>query len=244
MNMIMRVSTITAFLVATCAWAPIARAQTAKLPRLKVSDNKRFLVTQDDKPFFYLGDTAWELFHRLNREEADTYLKNRAERGYTVIQAVVLAELKGLTDPNPYGRVPLVDNDPTKPNEEYFKHVDYIVEKANSLGIYIGMLPTWGDKWNKKWGNGPEIFSPQNAEQYGEWLGRRYKDKGIIWILGGDRPVESDQHKAINQAMAKGLRKGDGGKQRARLVAVVPRRRLAGLQHAPERARDRVHGTI
>ena len=193
--------------------APTTRAQTAAntLPRLKVSENKRFLVTQDGTPFFYLGDTAWELFHRLNREEADAYLKNRADRGYTVIQAVVLAELKGLTDPNPYGHLPLVDNDPTKPNEAYFKHVDYIVEKANSLGIYIGMLPTWGDKWNKKWGNGPEIFTAQNAEQYGEWLAKRYKDKGIIWILGGDRPVENDQHGAITRAMAKGIRTGDGG---------------------------------
>jgi hypothetical protein len=26
----------------------------------------------------HLGDTAWELFHRLNREEAQYYLSNRA----------------------------------------------------------------------------------------------------------------------------------------------------------------------
>ncbi len=57
-------------------------------PRLKVSENKRFLVKADGSPFFYLGDTAWELFHRLNREEADRYLKNRADKGFTVIQAV------------------------------------------------------------------------------------------------------------------------------------------------------------
>ena len=38
----------------------------AQVPQLKVSENKRFLVTADGKPFFYLGDTAWELFHRLN----------------------------------------------------------------------------------------------------------------------------------------------------------------------------------
>lgn len=207
------------FLFAVSAMTVHAQPAGNELPRLKVGDNKRFIVTQDGKPFFYLGDTAWELFHRLNREEADAYLKNRAERGYTVVQAVVLAELKGLTDPNPYGHLPLADNDPTKPNEAYFKHVDYVVDKANSLGIYIGMLPTWGDKWNKKWGNGPEIFTPQNAEQYGEWLGKRYKDKGIIWIMGGDRPVENDQHKAINRAMAKGVRKGDGG---AHLITFHP----------------------
>jgi hypothetical protein len=203
--------TIGTFLFLFAASAITAHAQSEKLPRLKVSDNKRFLVTEENKPFFYLGDTAWELFHRLNREQADRYLKNRADRGYSVIQAVVLAELNGLNDPNPYGHTPLKDNDPAKPNEAYFEHVDYIVDKANSLGIYMGMLPTWGDKWNKKWGVGPEIFTPENAEKYGEFLGKRYKDKGIIWILGGDRPIESDKHEAIIRAMARGVRKGDGG---------------------------------
>ncbi|HVK11357.1 MAG TPA: glycoside hydrolase family 140 protein [Gemmataceae bacterium] len=194
------------------ALLPATVAQDPRpLPRLKVSDNKRFLVTADGKPFFYLGDTAWELFHRLTREDADRYLKDRAARGFTVIQAVVLAEFDGLRAPNAYGHTPLADNDPTKPNENYFEHVDWVVRKAAEHGLYVGLLPTWGDKWNKKWGVGPEIFTPANAEAYGKWLGARYKDAPIIWILGGDRPVEKDEHKAITRAMAKGLRAGDGG---------------------------------
>ncbi len=191
-------------LLATLA---LTQAAAAPLPMLKVSDDHRFLVTAEGQPFFWLGDTAWELFHRLNREEAERYLQNRAERRFTIIQAVVLAELDGLKDPNPYGHTPLSGNDPTKPNEDYFKHVDWIVAKANSLGLYIGMLPTWGNNWNKT--NG--IFTPQNAEVYGEWLGKRYQDAGLVWILGGDRTVQSDTHREILRAMARGLRKGDGG---------------------------------
>lgn len=201
---------MTRLLSSLAVFVAVADAPAAP-PRLKVSDNKRYLVTADGKPFFYLGDTAWELFHRLNREQAEQYLKDRAAKGYTVIQAVVLAELDGLTDPNPYGQTPLVDNDPTKPNEKYFEHVDFIVKKAGELGLTVGMLPTWGDKWHKKWGGGPEIFNPQNAAAYGEWLGKRYKDAPIIWILGGDRPVESEAHKEVIRAMAGGLKKGDGG---------------------------------
>lgn len=189
------------------------------MPRLKVSDNRRFLVFADGKPFFYLGDTAWELFHRLNRQEADRYLKDRAAKRFTVIQAVVLAELSGLTDPNPYGALPLHDLDPTRPNEAYFTHVDYIVQRANALGLTIGMLPTWGDKWNKKWGAGPEIFTPENARIYGEFLGRRYRNRDIIWILGGDRPLENETHYRIIRAMVAGLRKGDGG---AHLISFHP----------------------
>jgi Protein of unknown function (DUF4038)/Putative collagen-binding domain of a collagenase len=207
----------------------------AQTPRLKVSDNNRFLVTQDGKPFFWLGDTAWELFHRLNREEADQYLGNRAAKGFTVIQAVALAELDGLNDPNPYGHRPLLNNDPTTPDvkdgarNDYWDHVDYIVKKAGTLGLYIGFLPTWGDKYNKGGGAGPEIFTPQNAERYGEWLGRRYKDApNLIWVLGGDRALQTDTHKEVVRAMARGLRKGDGG---AHLMTFHPRGGASSSDH-------------
>ena len=178
---------------------------------LEVSKNGRFLQEKAGEPFFYLGDTAWELFHRLDRKESEKYLKNRAEKGFTVIQAVVLAELDGLKTPNAAGDTPLIGLDPTKPNETYFEHVDYVVNKAEELGLCIGMLPTWGDKFNLKWGVGPEVFSPENARIFGEFIGRRYKNKPIIWILGGDRSPEEDEDFQIIRAMAKGIRKGDGG---------------------------------
>jgi hypothetical protein len=91
-----------------------------------------------------------------------------------------------------------LNNDPATPHTtpgnkadnpedyDYWDHVDFIVDEAAKRGLYIAMLPSWGDKWNKKWGQGPEIFTPANAETYGEWLGRRYRDKAIIWVLGGD----------------------------------------------------------
>lgn len=189
-----------------------SRGQTQTM-RLKISKNRRFLAYEDDTPFFYLGDTAWELFHRLNREEAGLYLRNRADKGFTVIQAVVLAELDGLHAPNSYGHTPLQDNDPTTPNELYFQHVDYVVNRAESLGLFVAMLPTWGDKWNKKWGTGPEIFNSTNARIYGAWLAKRYADKPIIWVLGGDRPPETDEHKAIIRAMAEGIRASVGKTQ-------------------------------
>ena len=87
-----------------------------KIGKLRVSANQRYLEYDDGTPFFYLGDTAWELYHRLNREEAQYYLSNRAAKGFTVIQAVALAELGGTDVPNAYGELPLINRDPTTPN--------------------------------------------------------------------------------------------------------------------------------
>ena len=105
-------------------------SETIQTPgHLRVTPNRRTLEYDDGTPFFYLGDTAWQLFHRLDREQADRYLRNRAAKGFTVIQAVVLAELGGLEVPNANGDLPLVDKDPTRPNEAYFRHVDYILNR-------------------------------------------------------------------------------------------------------------------
>lgn len=195
------------------------------MQRLKVSPNQRFLVREDGTPFFYLGDTAWELFHRLNREEAERYLQDRARKGFTVIQAVAIAELDGHTVPNPYGHLPLVDLDPARaatqvgPANDYWDHVDGIVERANALGLAIGFLPTWGRYWHDAVQDGRPLFTRENAAVYGEWLGRRYRDAGLIWILGGDRRVENEDQRAVIEAMARGLRRGDGG---AHLITFHP----------------------
>jgi hypothetical protein len=185
-----------------------------------ISTNKRYLM-KDNKPFIWIGDTAWELFHRLNREDADYYLKTRAAQGFTVIQAVALAEFDGLKEKNPYGDIPLLNEDPTKPNEAYFKHVDYIVDKANEYNLTIGFLPTWGDKlWKAAWGNGPEIFTPENAKIYGKWIGERYKNrKNIIWILGGDRNPRKDTKDAeVWRAMAAGIAEAHGGNDKVMMT--------------------------
>jgi hypothetical protein len=183
------------------------------LPRICVSDNHRFLVTEIGEPFFWLGDTAWELFHRLTREEAELYFKNRQERRFNVIQAVALAELDGLNTPNRYGERPLIDNDPTRPNDAYFAYVDDLIQMAAAYDLYIGLLPTWGDKVTIAWGKGPVVFDAENARTYGQFLGARYRDQSnVIWILGGDRPPIRDDHDytPIWRALAAGLGEGEG----------------------------------
>ena len=57
--------------------------------KLRVSDNRKYLCN-GDRPFFWLGDTAWLMFAKLKEEEAAFYLRNRKEKGYTVIQSTLI----------------------------------------------------------------------------------------------------------------------------------------------------------
>src|SRR5215467_9791459 len=113
--------------------------------QLKVSPNGRYFEDQHGKPFFYLGDTAWLLFQRLDHAEVEEYLKDRADKGFTVIQAYVL---RGLDPRHPDGPVsligapPLIDRDPTRLNEAFFGNVDHVIRRANDLGLVMGLVAT------------------------------------------------------------------------------------------------------
>ncbi len=203
--------------------------------QIRVSSNQRFLETFDGKPFFWLGDTDWELFHRLTRDEADQFLDIRRHQGFNVVQAVALAEFNGLHAPNRYGDLPLINDDPTRlaitpgnnPNDsaqyDYWDHVDYIIQRAAEKGLYVGLLPTWGDKVAHLWGDGPIIFNISNAETYAGLLAARYgKYWNVIWVLGGDRPAvytgkqdgveKKIDDRPIWRAMAAGIEKALGAK--------------------------------
>ncbi|HEY0007390.1 MAG TPA: DUF4038 domain-containing protein [Tepidisphaeraceae bacterium] len=188
-----------------------------QLPLLRVTEDGRGLEYADGenlgRPFIYLADTAWELFHRLTLDEAASYLHTRHQQGFNVYQAVALAELGGLTEPNRNGDLPLIDLDPTRPNEPYWAHIDAVIALADELKLFTALLPTWGDKWNKQGGMGPEIFTPENSRIYGRWIAERYRHNGIIWMLGGNRRIENDSQLQIIRAMATGIRDAVGDEQ-------------------------------
>lgn len=162
------------------------------LPALKVSKNQRFFVDEKDNPFFWLGDTGWLLFTKLNREEADQYLTDRANKGFNIIQVMVL---HSLNTKNAYGDSALINKDVSAPlitegntfedhvQYDYWDHVDYVIEKAADKGIYIGLVPVWGS--NVRAGH----VSSQQAEEYAEFLAKRYHNQtNIVWLNGGDVP--------------------------------------------------------
>lgn len=207
------------------AAAPDVTETVARGSRLVVSGDGRRLQYADGTPFLYWADTGWELFHRLNRDDARRYLQTRKDQGFTVIQAVALAELEGLSVPNAQGDLPLVWRDPTRPattagndpgnpeQYDYWDHVDYVVGEAEKLGLHVALLPSWG-----RWVNNEPIFSPASARSFGNFLAQRYRDKPVIWVLGGDRTPDAEGQRQVWRAMAEGIEAGAGGRASALLT--------------------------
>ena len=182
-------------------------ASTSWAAELRVSSDQRHLL-KDGQSFLYLGDTGWDIFMRLDREEADEYLQNRADKGFNVITTMLLGYKPSQDERNAYGESPLIDKDPTRPNEKYFQHVDYIINTANALGMFVAVAPAWCDWMYQNVPPGPHPFNSTNAKTFGEYLGHRYKSHDVIWIIGGDRDPKG--YEDVLRSMAAGLDDGDG----------------------------------
>ncbi|MBN2281259.1 MAG: glycoside hydrolase family 140 protein [Candidatus Marinimicrobia bacterium] len=192
---------------------------------LRVTSNNRFLQTLRGEAFFLLGDTAWELFHRLDREEASAYFQNRAAKGFNLIQCVLIPENEAFTLPNPYGDFPL-KNDyrfelSTTPGNhfqntleyDYWDHAEWIIAEGIRQGMIMGVLPCWGEYVTPRFRN-QLILVPEEGYDYGWYLGDRFKNYNdkIVWILGGDRkPDEATNGVEIWRAMAEGITDGISG---------------------------------
>lgn len=163
---------------------------------LKVSENKRYLITQQGKPFLYHADTGWQMFVALTTKEAVEYMSLRKAQGFNTIQAQISMEPN---QTNRYGDKPFDgDVDFSKPNERYHNHIREVLKKADSLGLLVSLTQPWLGCCEESYGNRPDKpiqkNGPKKNRQYGEYLGKKFSEfNNLFWITGGDNDPKSDR---------------------------------------------------
>ena len=140
------------------AFTPNARAGEPVYP-LKVSENRRYFMDQKGDPVFWLGTTQWQLFRDYTLEEARMIIEKTKGHGFAFAQVMLLGVGDG-TKPNVYGQKPWVNNDPLTPNEDYFKHVDAVVQIARENNLVISMTI-----FHQRWRN---IITREKARDVGK----------------------------------------------------------------------------
>ncbi len=181
-------------------------AQGQSIFPLKISESKRFFLTQQGKPFLYHADTGWQIFTQLTTDEAVEYLSFRKSQGFNTIQVQVVMSPEQV---NRYGQKPFHgDVDFSLPNEAYHDHVSKIISKADSLGLLIVMSQPWLGCCKEGFGNTPEKPIQRNGvvknRAYGQYLGKKFGGfKNLFWIMGGDNDPKGDKENLV--AFAEGL---------------------------------------
>lgn len=199
------------------------------MQQLEVSANRRFLVTSDGTPFFWLGDTAW-CIASLAPHEIDLYLADRAAKGFSLIQINVTTFGRG----DYLGRQPFEGRGPPwtsmQMNEAYWAYIDEIVDKIEKRGLYVAIFALWG----RNAGHPDHAFFADPARhnyQYGYALGQRYRDRThVVWCASGEYDTIGVDQTALQpdeiarlRRVAEGIRDGCDSQQLITLHPWAPR---------------------
>jgi hypothetical protein len=186
---------------------PVAATPAGFVYPLRVDPTSRYMVDQTNKPFLLVGDAAWSLFVGVSKADADLYLENRKQRGFTAILASLIEHQFAANPPrNFYGDHPFTGQTFTTPNDAYFAHVDYIVKSAATKGIVVFLAPLYlgYNCGSQGWCAEVQAATTSQMRDWGQYVGNRYKNfDNIVWVIGGDMDPISVQTKV--QAMVDGI---------------------------------------
>ena len=203
-------------------------AQTA-FP-LRISDDKRYLVDQRNKPFPILGRTAWCIISQPEKGY-QKFVENTLAHGHNAIEFAVITHwpngnhapfngegelpfLKRLDGSNWDGKLKynsLIQEAPdlTTPNEKYWRFVDKFLAYCEAKGLLVFMFPAYVGYNGEEQGWMKELVAngKDKSMAYGAWIADRYKrQKNIVWMLMGDMGKFNDEQKVAEQALIDGLK--------------------------------------
>jgi hypothetical protein len=178
---------------------------------LKVSASGRYLVDQRNRPFLMVGDAPQMMIANLSVKEAANFMANRQSYGINTLFILLLCSFANACNKEAItfdGIAPfLAQGDLSQPNPAYFQRADDIINLAATYGMVVMLDPIETSSWL------PVLRAAgiKRAFEFGQYLGRRYKDfANIIWLHGCDFQSWRDpKDNALVQAVARGIRSED-----------------------------------
>ena len=211
---------------------PNVHAQT--IFPLRISDDKRYLVDQQNNPVPILGRTAWLIISQ-SEKGYQQFIENTLSLGYNAIEFAAITHWpNGNRVPfNGEGEMPflkrlngspwdgkLVYNslnsdapDFTTPNEKYWRFVDKFLEYCEAQGLLVFMFPAYVGYEGEEQGWMKELVANgrEKVMSYGAWIANRYKHrKNIVWMLLGDMGKFNAEQEIAEQSLIDGLKSVKG----------------------------------
>lgn len=163
--------------------------------------DKAYLEDQKGKPFLYNADTCWHLMFQVSDSDALHYLDDCRRRGITVVQTMLIPWTRSGED-NWFGEKAFIDDDFSRPNETYWRHVDFVIHAAAERNITLKAAVAWKGTATEGWN---EILGRQSEAAltaYGQFLGRRYANAlNLMVFLGGDSSGRVSEYTQIAEGI-------------------------------------------
>ncbi|TQF17107.1 DUF4038 domain-containing protein [Myxococcus llanfairpwllgwyngyllgogerychwyrndrobwllllantysiliogogogochensis] len=198
---------------------------------LKVSANQRYLVDQNNVPFLVNGFNPQSIVTGVDPADFNTIFATKASQGVNAADVWLIQDYSKPDSSTWDGIKPFTGTlaqtcdygpcwDLSTPNEAYFARVDALVAAANQNNIVLFTTPI----------DGPVGFhetlvanGTTRANQYGQYLGNRYKNHhNIVWWMGGDYFDVDVNDKARMAAVASGIKSTDTVKPKLFVLQLAP----------------------
>lgn len=148
------------------------------------------LVGTDGQPFFWLADTAWNIWCRGTPDEWDHYLSVRKRQGFNVIQFVP-GWWRGSTRPVHGRPFDLVDGELVF-DENAWESIDLLFTKIRDAGLVAAPIMLW----TLTDIDPGQVYSEEQCVAIARKQLERWDGPDVVWMLGGDGIYTSPEAEA------------------------------------------------
>jgi Protein of unknown function (DUF4038)/Domain of unknown function (DUF5060)/Putative collagen-binding domain of a collagenase len=169
---------------------------------LRVSQDRHYLTSADGTPFFWLGDTAWNGPLKADAKSWDTYLKDRAAKGFNIIQYVT-TQWRTATG-NADGRGAWYGREKIEIDPVFFQWMDERLDAMNDHGLVGAPILIWTHTECTAQFNPGYLLPDDQIILLARYMVARWGAHHVVWMLAGDadyRGAKAERWKKIGRAV-------------------------------------------
>ena len=166
---------------------------------VRVSDDRWHLAYADGQPWFWLSDTAWNGALLSSDADWETYLGDRAAKGFTAVQFVTTQWRTAPADAD--GQAAYAGKERIAIHPAFYQRMDKRFDALNSHGLVAAPVLAWAV------GSADDPGTSLPEDQLlalVRYQAARYGAHHVVWILGGDgnyKGEKADKWKRIGRAV-------------------------------------------
>jgi hypothetical protein len=158
---------------------------------IRLSGDHSHFIHADQKPFFWLADTAWNGCLLSSKDEWRYYLSERVRQGFTAVQWVATPWRSAPTDRE--GQKAFEGVEKIKINPRFFQRLDEWLEMTYDVGLLNAPVLLWTHHGGKHPEMNPGVGLPEDQLiLLAEYMVARWACYPVVWILGGDGKYDGE----------------------------------------------------